>query len=178
MELRRGFSSYVPAVVPSGPRARCQTRPVVISSSGWSATSEFRMRSYAGRWFRSIPLASTVSSISGMMHAGSFSSSYSSNSSGSGLSEILGGLMDVPHLLSIKPSNIFRFSILVGELISSGLRGHEVRRGTCFPLALRIHCAISFPAPLAGPRTLPRTSRLKGNFSFCSREYHHSYQSY
>jgi hypothetical protein len=47
--------------------------------------------------------------------------------------------MDVPHLLSINPSNIALFLIPVTEWISSTLSGRDERRGITLPLAFSIH---------------------------------------
>ena len=69
-----------------------------------------------------------------------------------------GGTIDVPHLLSMRLSNHLHFLASIGLLISATWRGQWERWGTMFPFALRIHWAISFPFPHAGPNTRPKTS--------------------
>ena len=81
-----------------------------------------------------------------------------------------GGLIDVPHLLSISASNVARFLILVGPFNLATVKGRIVQRGTMLPLDFKIHCAISLPVPRAGPRTGPRISLLNGNCAFCSQK--------
>ena len=76
--------------------------------------------------------------------------------------EALEGLVDVPHLISIRASNIFRLLVSLGLCSSSTFNRRSVRRGTTFSLASSTHCAISFPAPVTGPSTRPRTLRPNG----------------
>ena len=124
--------------------------------------------SYTGCWHMSLPVASTVSSISGIYRGDSSLLVYSSQVSSLGWFDTFGGVMDVPHLPSIKASNVSLFFCSTLLCISSTCRGRRLRRGTAFPLALSTHWHISLPSPVAGPRTRPRPSLLKGNSSLFS----------
>ena len=81
---------------------------------------------------------------------------------------MFGGFIGEPHLLSMSSSNTSLFLISTGLQISSTFSGLNDLLGTTLIYALSIHWTISFPAPLAGPSTLPRTSLLLGKAIVCS----------
>ena len=111
----------------------------------WGCISVLTIWSSPVYWSIAYPITSISSSILGIIWGVSSSSSHSMTSLSYLLETCVGGMIALPHLISMKTSYSLRFSDSVELFSSISFNGRVDRRGTAFPFAFNTHCDVSSP---------------------------------